>query len=187
VLVELGHVVRAERQFRHAGPAGVEGELGAVLLRVEADRGRLHAQRQVLRHHRHGDTVVREVGGAGEDARVVVAELQSAGQHRRARVVELHPQRTAVADRDREVQPLVLDAQLVEDPQRLAREVPDLGVVPLRLELRDDDDWKDHRVLGEAEQRPGIREEHRGVEHVRPLGLCGARGRRGIRAHLATR
>ena len=83
--------------------------------------------------------------------------------------------------------PLVLDAQLVEYPQRLAREVPDLGVVALRLELRDDDDRKDHRVLGEAEQGPGIRQEHRGVEHVRPLGLCDARGRRGIRSLLATR
>ena len=64
-------------------------------------------------------------------------------------------------------------------PQRLPGEVADLGVVALALELRDHDDGKDHRVLGEAEQRPRIGQQHRGVEHVRPLGLCGARGRRG--------
>ena len=43
------------------GPAGVDGELGAVLLGVEADRGRLHAQRQVLRDDRHVEAVVGEV------------------------------------------------------------------------------------------------------------------------------
>jgi hypothetical protein len=95
-------------------------------------------------------------------------------------VIELDPQRPALTHRDREVEPLVLDAQFVEDTERLPSEVSDLGVVALGLELRDDDDWKDHRVLGESEQRPGIRQEHRGVEHVRPFGLRRARRRRHI-------
>jgi hypothetical protein len=117
VLVELGHVVGPERELGHAGPARVEREFGAVLLCVEADRGGLHPQRQVLRDDGDGDAVVREVRGAGEDARVVVAELQAARQHRGTRVVELHTQGAPFADGDREVEPLVLDAQFVEDPQ----------------------------------------------------------------------
>jgi hypothetical protein len=87
-------------------------------------------------------------------------------------VVELDPQRTAgVADLDGEVEPLVLLAELVEVAEGLAREVPDLRVVPLRLELRDDDDGDHHRVLGEAEERTRVGQEDGGVEHVRALGL----------------
>ena len=98
-----------------------------------------------------------------------------AGQHRRVGVVQLDAQRAAVADRDREVEPLVLDAQLVEVAQRLPGEVPDLGVVPLALELGDHDDGEHDVVLGEAEERPRIAQQHRGVEHVRALILRRAR------------
>ena len=45
----------------------------------------------------------------------------------------------------------MLDAQIVEVPQRLTREVADLEVVPLLLELRHDHDRHDDGVLREAE------------------------------------
>ncbi len=79
------------------GPAGVDGLLGAVLLGGEADRGRLDAQRQVLRDDRDVEAVVGEVERDREDAGVVVAELQPGGQHRHVRVVELDAQRTAAS------------------------------------------------------------------------------------------
>ena len=76
-----------------------------------------------------------------------------------------------LADGDREVEALVLHAQLVEVAEGLAGEVPDLGVVALRLELGDDDDREHHRVLGEPEDRLRIAQQHRGVEHVGALPL----------------
>ena len=87
-------------------------------------------------------------------------------------VGELDPQRAALADRDREVESPVLDAQLVEDAQRLTGEVADLGVVALALELGDHHDGDHDVVLGEAEERPRIAQQHRGVQHVRAHGLC---------------
>ena len=66
-------------------------------------------------------------------------------------VVELDPEGAAVlADRHRLVEPAVDDPQLVEQPQRGAGEVAELGVVPLALQLGDDDDREDHLVLVEA-------------------------------------
>jgi hypothetical protein len=86
-------------------------------------------------------------------------------------VVELDPQRSAVSDGDREVEALVLHAQLVEVAQRLAREVADLRVVALGLELGDHDHGEHDVVLGEPEHGLGIGEQDRGVEHVGALGL----------------
>jgi hypothetical protein len=57
-----------------------------------------------------------------------------------------------------------------EEAQGLTGEVAQLGVLPLALELADDDDGQDHVVLGEPEERLGVGEEHRRVEHVRALG-----------------
>ena len=99
--------------------------------------------------------------------RVVVAEPHAGRQHARVGVVELDAQRAALADRDREVEPPVLDAQFVEVTQRLPGEVADLGVVALALELGDHHDGDHDGVLGEAEERPRIAQQHRGVEHVR--------------------
>ena len=79
-----------------------------------------------------------------------------------------------VADGDREVEALVLDAQLVEVAQRLPGEVADLGVVALGLEFGDDDDGEHDGVLGEAEDRLGIAQQHRGVEHVGALAPASA-------------
>ena len=62
-----------------------------------------------------------QVQRAGQDARVVAVVAESGRQHRRVGVVELDVQRAAlVTDRHRGVQPAVLDAQFVQDPQRSA-------------------------------------------------------------------
>jgi len=84
-------------------------------------------------------------------------------------VVELHPQRAAVTDGDREVEPFVLDPEVVEVAQRLPREVPQLGVVALALELADDDDGDDDSMFRETEDGLRIGEEDGRVEHIRAL------------------
>ena len=80
--------------------------------------------------------------------RVVVTEAEAGRQHRGVAVVELDPQRaTVVADRDGLVEPAVQHAQLVEQPQRGAGEVAELGMVPLGLQLGDHHDGKHDLVL----------------------------------------
>ena len=74
--------------------------------------------------------------------------------------------RVLIADFDRKVQPPVLDPELVEMPQSATREIAELGVVALRLELRDHHDRQDDRVLREAEQGLRVAEQHRCVEHI---------------------
>ena len=165
-LVEVADVVARDVDGRDAGPARVDGLLGEVLLGADAERCRLHAHRQILRDDGDLLAVLGEVHRDGEDAGVVVAEAHAGRQHARVGVGELHPQRAALADRDREVEPAVLDAQLVEVAQRLPCEVADLGVVALALELGDHHDRDHDVVLGEAEERPRIAQQHRGVEHV---------------------
>jgi hypothetical protein len=65
-------------------------------------------------------------------------------------VVELDPEGAALfAHRNRLVEPAVDDPQLVQQPERAPREVAELGVVPLALELGDHDHRKDDLVLGE--------------------------------------
>ena len=93
-------------------------------------------------------------------------------QHRRVGVVELDAQgAAAVADRDRLVQPAVGDPQVVEQPQRLAGEVAQLGVVPLGLELGDDHDGQHDLVLVEAQQGVRVGQQHRGVEDEGALAV----------------
>ena len=72
----------------------------------------------------------------------------------------------AVADRQRLVEAAVLDPQVVEEPQRRAGEVAELGVVPLALQLGDDDDREDDLVLVEALQGAGVGQQDAGVEDV---------------------
>ena len=57
-------------------------------------------------------------------------------------------------------------AQLVEHPQRRPREVAELGVVPLALELGDHHDRQDDLVLVEAAYRRRVGQQDRGVEDV---------------------
>jgi hypothetical protein len=83
-------------------------------------------------------------------------------------VVQLDPERAAeVADRDRRVEPAVPDPELVEQPQRLAGEVAELGVVALGLQFRHHHDRQHDLVLVEAGEGIGVGEQHAGVEYVR--------------------
>lgn len=172
-VVELAHRVAAERHVVHAGPAGLGGLLGQVLLRGEADGGGLHAHRHVLGHDGDRGALALQVERDGEDPRVVVAHLEPARQHRHVRVVELDAERAAAADGDGEVEALVLHAQLVEAAQGLPGEVADLGIVALALELADDDDRQHDGVLREPEHRGRIRQQHRGVQDVGAEELIG--------------
>ena len=82
-------------------------------------------------------------------------------------MVELHPHRAAdLADRDRRVEPAVPHPQVVEQAQRLAGEVADLGVGPLALELGDHDHREDDLVLLEPAQGGRVREQDARVEDV---------------------
>ena len=169
-VVEVGHLLGREGDVCRPGPSAVHRELGPVLLGRETDRGGLHAQGEILRDDRDRKPLLGKVQGDGEDARVVVAELQAARQHRLVRVVELDTQRAALLPhRDREVEALVLHPQLIEVPQRLTREVPDLRIVAFRLELGDDDDGEDDGMLREPEHGSRIAEEDRGVQDVGAL------------------
>ena len=105
-------------------------------------------------------------------------------------MVQLHHERAAVgAQRDGTVQAAVLEPQVIEQPEGLAREVTQLRVVALSFELGDDDDRQDDLVLGEAQEGPRIREQDGGIDHETP-GRAPApcpfpgnskTGRRGIR------
>ena len=153
------------------------GELGAVLLRDQADGAGLDPQREVLGDEHDVGALGGEVGGDGQDAAVAVGPAHRRRQHGGVDVVELDPQR-AVADRDRLVEPAVDDPQVVEQPQRLPREPAELGVVALALELAHDDERQDDVVLGEARHRPRVGQQDGGVEHEDGHGQPGLTGRR---------
>ena len=155
----------------------------AVLVGGQADRRRLDPQRHVLGDERDVASFGGEVQRHGEDARVVAVDAEARGQRRQVGVVQLDVQRAAViADRHRRVEPAVLDAQLVQHAQRLPGEPAELGMVPLALQLADDDQRQDDLVLGEAAQRARIRQQDRGVEdegaHAPVIG-----GRHGGNSH----
>ena len=169
---QLRHLLLGEVQRVHAGPAGVDRHLGAVLLGAQADRGGLDPHRQVLGDH--GDVRGRRGRGSrrprGCGCRCRRAGSRSAapsGRCGRARPAACRPRRR----RGRAVQPAVLDPQVVEHAQRGAGEVAELGVVALGLELADHEHRQDDVVLGEPEQRLGVGQQDRGVEHVRDARL----------------
>ena len=86
-------------------------------------------------------------------------------------VVQLDVQRTALRPNgNRLIQPAVLEPQIVEQPQRLPGEPAQLVVVALGLQLADDHQRDHHFVLGEPGARPGIGQQHGGVEHIGPDG-----------------
>ncbi len=192
VVVELAfviqhrHVLGADLQLAHPRPAGLHRQLRPVLLRRQPHRRGLDPQRDVLGDQHDIPAAVREVLRHGEDPRVVVAQPETGGQRGHVGVVELDEQAPAGAQLQRGVQPAVLDAQVVEVAQRLAREVPELGMVPLALQLGDDHHRKDDLVLVEAEQRLRVREQDRGVQDVRHAWLS-AHGGLPSRARYASR
>ncbi len=155
----------------HPRPAGGDDVLRVVFVGGEPDRARLHPQRNVLADQRDSLALGGEVGRARQDPRVVGVGPEACGQNRGVAVVQLDMQCAArVADRNRRVQPPVLDAQVIERPQRRTGEPPQLGMVPLALQLGDHHQRQDDLVLLEPGQRPRVGKENRGVEHVGPDG-----------------
>ena len=71
-----------------------------------------------------------------------------------------------LADGHRVVEATVLHAEVVEEAQRLPREVAELRVRAFRLELDHDDDRDDDLVLVEAQQRVRVGQQHGGVQHI---------------------
>ncbi len=165
-LVEVADVVARDVDRGDARPARIHRLLGEVLLRGDAEGCRLDAHRKVLGDDRDLLAVLGEVHRDREDAAVVVTQSHAGGEHRGVGVVELDAQRAVLADRNREVEPAVLDAQLVEVTEGLAGEVADLRVVAFALELGDHHDGDHDVVLGEAEERPRIAQQHGGVQDV---------------------
>jgi hypothetical protein len=166
--VQRGHRVGADRQLGHAGPAGVDRHPGLVLLRLQPDGGCLDPHRQVLADQRDGTAVRGQAARHREDPAVVVPQPETGRQHPWVRVVELHPERAApLTDGQRGVQAPVPHPEVVEQPQRLAGVVAQLGMVALGLQLGDHDHRQDHLVLVEAEHRPRVGQEHRGVQDER--------------------
>jgi len=59
----------------------------------------------------------------------------------------------------------VLEPQVIQQPEGLAREVTQFRVVAFSFELGDDHDWEDDFMLGEAQEGPRIGEQHGGINH----------------------
>jgi hypothetical protein len=150
-------VVGADLHLGHARPARRHDVLGVVLVGGQADRTRLHAQRDVLADEGDQLALGREVGGAGQDARVVAVRAEARGQNRGIAVVELHLQRTALCPNGNGlIEAAVFEAQIVEHPQRLTREPPEFVMVSLGFELADHDQRDNHLVFREPGARPRI-------------------------------
>ena len=168
VVVQLVEVGRGHLHLGHPGPAGLGGQLGEVLLGLEADRRGLDPHRQVLGHQRDVGALDGEVVGDREDPRVVVAEPEARRQRGGVGVVQLDPDGAAgVTDGDGLVEPAVQDAQLVEGPQGGTGEVAELGMVALALQLGDDHDRENDLVLVEPAERAGVGEQDAGVQDER--------------------
>lgn len=179
LLEEDVHLFARQGQLGHSGPAGIlrDGELGAVLLGEEPDRGRLDPEREVLRHDGDVESLGLQVAGDREDAGVVVTKAVSGRQHAGVRVVELDTDGPAeFPDRDGGVESTEPDPELVEQPQGLPGEVAEFGMVPLGLQLRDHDDGEHDLVLVEAVQGVRVGQQDAGVENigapVRHAALC---------------
>ncbi len=110
--------------------------------------------------------------GDGEDARVVVAQPQSARQDIDVGVVELDAHGAArIAHRHGRVQAAVLDPKIVEQPQGLPSEVAQLGMAALGLQLGHHHDRDDDVVLVEPQQRARIGQQDGRVEDVGAAGV----------------
>jgi hypothetical protein len=167
----------------HAGPARRDDVLGVVFVGSQTDRACLDPQRNVLADQRDVLALGREVGRAGEDARVVGLGPEAQRQHRRVAVIQFNLERTALrANRNRLIQPSVVQPQIVEHPQRLPGEPAQLVVMAFGLQLTDDYQRNDDFMLGESGAGPGVGQQHGGVEHISPNGrishvaLLGPRG-----------
>ena len=188
LLVELVDHRAPGVELHEAGPAGVGGELVAVLVGFEPDDPGLQAQRQVLGDDDDLAALAAEAVGDGEDAVVVGVGGERLREGVELLVVELDPQRAAlVVHRHRLEQRAVLGAEVLQEPQPPAGRPPQLGVVALALELGEHHEREHDLVFREPRDRQRIRQEYRGVDDVDGRGDQGtgdASPRRGaVRGH----
>lgn len=147
--------------------------MGTVLVGGQPHGGGLDAHGHVLGDDGDVRAGVGEPDGDGEDPGVVVPQAHAGGQDAVVRAVELDPQGAAlVVERDGAVEATVVLPQDVEEPQGGAREVAELGVVALGLELGDDDDGQHDGVLVEAPDRARVGKEDGGVQDVGAQGAA---------------
>ena len=86
-------------------------------------------------------------------------------------MVELHPHgATGVAHRHGFIESTVGNPQIIEQPQRLPGEVPELRMTALGFELSYHHNRDHDVVLVEAQERPRIREQDGGIKYVGATG-----------------
>ena len=154
-------------ELDEAGPAGVGGELVAVLVGLEADHPRLQPQREVLADHHDVAAVAAEAERDGEDAVVVGVGGQRLRQRREILVVELDAERAAlVVHRHRLDERSVPVPQVLEQAERPPCRPPQLGMVPLPLQLGEHHERDHDLVFGEARHGQWIGQQHGRVDDV---------------------
>ena len=103
----------------------------------------------------------------GQDPVVVRVGGERLRQTRRARVVQLDPQCAAfVVDRHRLQQRTVAGTQVFQEVQAATGGPAELGMMALRLELREHHQRQHHLVLGEPGHGQGIGQEYGGVDDI---------------------
>ncbi len=145
----------------------VEAPPPVVLGGLEAQLGRLDAQRGVVRHD-HGGPVAGLAEGRRQDAVVGLVGVEPAGRHLGGvQPVGLDAERAAVGEgHGRADVAAVVDPQVLDAPDHLpGRPAHVVGPRLVLVELLDDHQG-DHRVVtGEGVDRLRIGDEHRRVEH----------------------
>lgn len=77
---------------------------------------------------------------------------------------------------ERGVEASVPDPEVVQEAQGLPGEVPEFGMVPLGLQLRDHDDREHYLVLLEPGHGVGVGQQDAGVENIgAPVGKAALR------------
>src|SRR5580693_1963182 len=112
-------------------------------------------------------TLVGEVFRHREDPRVVVPEPESGRKDLRVDMIQLHARGAAEVPYGQfDIQAPMLDPEVIEVPEGLAGEIPQLRMVTLRFQLGDDDNRQHHVMLIESRERCGVCEQDARVEDV---------------------
>ena len=168
---------RIDVQFGHTRPTGRHHVLSVILVGSQTHRSGLDPQRGVLGHQRHILALGAKVQRASQDSRIIGVGAEARRQDCRIGVVELYLDgATEIPDRDLLIEPAVLEAEVVEHPQRLAGEPAQFMMMAFALEFTDDHQRQDHVVFGESCYRPRVGQQHRGVEDIGTSIACGHEG-----------
>ena len=104
-----------------------------------------------------------------QDPGVVGVGAEAQRQHRRVGVIQFDLKRSTLCpNRNGLIEATVLEAKVVEQPQRLPGEPAQLMMVALGFQFADHHERYHHFVFGEPVARPRIGQQDRGVEHVSP-------------------